>query len=107
MQGRIFAANLVRPGYQFSQARRIVQIPVADLILLRIEVLFAALTHREVFAQFEGGAVNSIVGTQSGGQQQANHEGGAAALLQKFSEDVWSIGPQIGTEILCLLYTSP
>ena len=73
-------------------------VPVADLVLLAVEVLFAAGLGGDVFAELEGGAVDAVAGGEGGGEDDALHEGGAAAVLERGVEDVRRVGPDVGGE---------
>ena len=56
--------------------------PHADLVLLAVEVLFAAWLGGQVFAELVGGAVDAVAGGERGGEDQALHEGWAASVLE-------------------------
>ena len=73
-------------------------VPVADLVLLAVEVLFAAGRMGTFSHEFERGAVDAVAGGQRGGEDDALHEGGAAAVLERGVEDVGRVGPDVGGE---------
>ena len=83
---------------RWLQAVGPLEIPVADFVLFRVEIFFAAVAHGAMLHQLEGGAVDAVVRAQRGGQQQADGEDGAAADLQKLGENVGRVGPLVGAE---------
>src|SRR5216684_4996796 len=93
LQGSILAANAVDACDEILQAPRTLQIPMLQLVLLGVEVLFAAGLPGGVVAKLERRAVYAVVRPHRGGKNQAHHESGAASGLQEFRENVGGIRP--------------
>src|SRR5258708_28870688 len=92
--------DLVNEGDQLAQAVRVVAIPGANLVFLRVEILLRPGFLRAAFAELEGGAVDAVVGAQRSGQEEPRGERGASTRLQVLREDVRGVGPQVGPEVL-------
>src|SRR5260370_28695946 len=93
MQGGTLSADPVAARNQVLQALRTTHVPLFQLVLLRIQILFAPLLQWRVFAKLEGGTVDSIVCTESGGKNEADHESRTASHLQELGKYVGRIGP--------------
>ena len=98
LEGGVVAADVVDLGDEWREAVAGGAVPVADLVFFAVEVLFAAGFDGEVFAEFEGGAVDAVVGAEGCGEDEALHEGGAASVLECGVEDVGRVGPEVGAE---------
>src|SRR5207248_922698 len=83
---------------EILQTVRRIEIPVPDLVLLRIEVLFATLFARPVFDKLECRPIDPVTGAERRGQQVPYHERRAPPDLEKFRQDIGSIRPQIRAE---------
>src|ERR1700754_595146 len=81
VEGRIAAPDLVDLGDERSEAVAGGTIPMADLIFFTVEILFAAELDGEIFAEFEGRAVDAVDRAQRCGEDETLHEGWAATGL--------------------------
>ena len=95
LKRRLRAADLVESGEQRGDRVRVVEVPRAELVLLRVEVLLGARPDGAVFEQLEGRTVDAPVGRQRGGQDRAAHEHRSAAVLELVGEDVGRVGPGV------------
>ena len=98
LQGRVAVADLVEQRAGGAPASGVVEVPVAQLVLLGVQVLLAALAHRGVLDQLERRAVDAPVGGQRGRQHRPADEHRAAAVLELLGEDVGRVGPGVGPE---------
>jgi hypothetical protein len=48
--------------------------------------------------ELERRPIDAVTRSQGRGQHQADHEAGAAAVLQVFGQDVRGVGPEVGAE---------
>ena len=78
----LLAPDRVDARDEVAQAVRPLEVPVADLVLLRVEIFLAARLARLVLQQLEGRAVDAVAGRQRRGQHQPHHERRPAAELQ-------------------------
>ena len=74
LQSRILVANFVHARNQVAQAVGPVEVPVSDLVLLGVQVFFAAVLDGPIFLQLKRRAVDSVVGAERRRQQQADHK---------------------------------
>src|SRR3954451_18207386 len=88
-------ADPVYKRNQLTKAVLLLQIPYADLILLRIEILLTARPRRSPFDQFERRPVNAVIRRQSGGKQKPEQETRPAGSLKKFRQNIRRIRPVI------------
>src|SRR5688500_4197984 len=93
-------SNLFETFYQRREAVRTLEVPVLDLVLLRIEVLLAARLARRALLQLVRRAIDAVVRRQRRGQHRAHDERRPAAVLQRLVQDVGGVGPAVGPEIL-------
>src|ERR1700733_8551281 len=92
----VVASNLIDLGDQRSEAVAGRAVPMANLVLFAVEILFTSLLRRSVFAKLEGWAIDTVVWAQGSGKDQALHKGRAPAGLKRGVEDVGGVGPEIG-----------
>ena len=100
LESRVGAPDLVDASDEILQAARRIEVPAPELVLLRIQVLFACRLARRIHAQLECRAVDSIICAQGCRQSQTDHKGGAASGLQKLMKDVRRVRPKIRAKIL-------
>src|SRR6266702_2428374 len=74
------------------------RITVADLVLLAVQGLLAAGLGGKIFAKLVSGAVDAVIRGQRGGEDDALHESGAAARLERGVKDVGGVGPDVRRE---------
>ncbi len=99
LQDDVFSADLVDLGDVVLEVVRLVQIPAADLVFLRVHVFFAADLYRQAVTELECGSVDAVAAGQGGGQDQPDLECGVSAHLQVVVEDVGGVGPEVGPEV--------
>ena len=95
LQGRVLAADPVDLADQRSEGVRALQVPAADLVLLRVQVLLAAGLARDVLAQLERRAVDPVDAASvaamtsaprtSAGRRSAASRGGCPACSARSS----------------------
>src|SRR5262245_22010308 len=100
LEGWVLAPDAIHPCNKLLQALTLLQVPRADLVLFRIEVFLTAFGARTMLAEFEGGAIDAIEGTECGGQHQACEKGRSATVLQILRENIRRVRPQVRAEIL-------
>src|SRR5215472_2104999 len=100
LERRVLAAEAVDLGDQRPQAARPLQVPVPDLILLRVQVVLATRRQRRHLRQFEGRSIDAVARAQRRRQHEAQCTRGATTCLQGVSQDVRGIRPEVGPEIL-------
>src|SRR5471030_246061 len=76
LQGRIFTTDAVHRRNQIAQTFGLIYIPVPELVLFRIQILFVSRMHWTRLKQLERRAVNSIVRAKRRRKQKADHERG-------------------------------
>ena len=77
----MLAAYPVHSRDQVVQAVWTIEIPVAELVLLRIEVFLAARLARLVLEQFERRTIDAVVSAERRGEHETRHESGPASEL--------------------------
>src|SRR5581483_3812269 len=97
LQRRVLATDTIHTADEFLETRGTIPVPGAQLVLLRVEIFFAALLTGAILHELVRGAVNAITRPQRSGQHQPRHESRPAAELQIFGQDVGWVGPEIGT----------
>src|SRR3569833_1760586 len=99
LERTVFAADAIDTRDEVPEAVGSRDVPVTQLIFFRAEILFAARLAWAVLGELEGGAVDAVARAERRGEHEAYGEGGAAAELYIFGEDVRRVGPEIGTKI--------
>ena len=74
------------------------EVPLSDLVLLRLEILLGAGPDRFVLLQFERGTVDPVARAEGRSEDEPSHERGLSTVLQILVEDVRRVGPQVRTE---------
>ena len=100
LQRRVGPTDAIDPTDDGGQATAPFEVPVPEGVLLGAKVLLGPGMTGKVFLQFEGGAVDAVAGSEGGGQHQADGEDRRAPALQLLGEDVRSIGPEVGPEVV-------
>src|SRR5262245_25426085 len=98
LESRILTTDAIYVADKLPQTVRSFKIPLPDLILLRMQILFASRFTRNVLTEFESRAVNPITGSQRRRQDEPGHECRASSMLQLFRQDVRRIGPEVGSK---------
>ena len=99
-EGGLLAADLVEAGEERRQAAWLLEVPLADLVLLGVEVLLGARSHRRVLAELERRPVDAPRRRQRRRQCGPAGEHRAAAGLQLLGEDVGRVRPGVGPEVV-------
>ena len=68
LKARVFSADPVHHADELPQAVRASDLPVTDLVLFRVQVLFLSGYQRTVLAELVGGPVDPVAGSQRRGQ---------------------------------------
>ncbi len=89
------APDLIDLRDERSETRACVAVPVTNLVLLAVEILFTTGFGGKIFAQFIGRAVDAVVRAKCCRKDQALHEGRAAAVLKGGMQDVGRVWPEI------------
>ena len=92
-------ANAIDAGNLVFEMTLFIPIPLLELIFLAVIILFFAREGLEVH-QLIGGAVDAHIGGQGRSEDIAPEIGGAAVDLKICMENVRSIGPEVGPEIV-------
>src|SRR5215472_6317248 len=100
LQRRVLAAEAVDLGDQRPQAARPLQVPVPDLILLRVQVLLAPGGQRRHLRQFEGRPIDAVARAQRRGEHEAQRARSATTGLQRVRQYVLGIRPEVRPEVL-------
>ena len=100
LQRGVLLPDAVHAADEVRQALRPLELPVADLILLRVEVLLAALFQWLALLEFEGGPVDPVAGPERGCKHEPLHERRPPARLKLLGQDVRRVRPQVRTEEL-------
>ncbi len=96
----MLAPDPVHPADERRQAVRPGQVPVPELVLLRIEVLLAPGRDRRVLAELERRPVDPVRRGEGGRQHEAQLERRMAAVLQELVQDVRRVRPHVRAEVL-------
>src|SRR2546428_13865195 len=88
LEGWIFLPEPIHPRNEIFQAMTLLQVPRADLVLFRIEIFLTAFGARALLAEFEGWAIDAIVGTELGSDHQAYEKGRSRTVVQILRDDV-------------------
>src|SRR6185503_3826400 len=100
LQRRMVAADAVQARDEVLEARRLVPIPRAHLVFLRVQVLFRAALARAIVHELERRSIDAIARSERRREDEPCDEGGPAAELQILGEDVRGIGPEARAEEL-------
>ena len=100
LEGRVLAADPVDLADQRSERVGPLQVPAADLVLLRVQVLLAAGLARDVLEQLERRAVDPVRRAQRRRHDVARLEHRPAAGLERLVEDVRRVRPDVRAEEL-------
>ncbi|CAM5729441.1 hypothetical protein SHIRM173S_05678 [Streptomyces hirsutus] len=102
LQRRVLPADGVEAGDEGGDGAAVPLggVPVAggELVLLGVQVLLGALPQGGVLAEFVA-AVEAPGGGEGGGQDGADLEGGASAVLEVGVQDVGGVGEQVGPHV--------
>src|SRR5215467_3093256 len=98
LESRILSTDAIYVADKFPQTVRSFKIPLPDLILLRMQILFASRFTRNVLTEFESRTVNPITGSQRRRQDEPGHECRASSMLQLLRQNVRRIGPEVGSK---------
>ena len=98
LQRRMLMPDLVHPADQFGQTVTAIEIARFDLILLRVEILFAPWFDRHVLGELES-AVDAVARAERGGQNQTHLKRWTTTVLQVLMQDIRRIREQIGAEV--------
>ena len=82
LEGWILAPDPIHPRNKLLQALTLLEVPIAALVLFRIEIFLTAFKTRTMLAEFEGWTIDAIGGAECGGQHQAYEKGWSATVLQ-------------------------
>src|SRR5690606_39891403 len=82
LQRRILAPNTIDARDEAGKAMRSVEIPPAELILLRVEVLLTARLSRPVLDELECRPVDAVARRERRGEHEPAHEGRTPAVLE-------------------------
>ena len=83
-----------------GQARRTVEVPGADLVLLGAQVLLGSRRPREVFLQLEGRPVDAVARRQAWRRARgATRKAARPPVLELLGEDVGRVRPQVRPEV--------
>jgi hypothetical protein len=97
-QGGVLLPDPVHPADERREALDRVEVPVADLVLLRVQVLLVPGSRRAVLRELEDGPVDAVVRGERRGQHEPGEERGAPAGLELTGKDVGGVRPQVGPE---------
>src|SRR5262245_9269483 len=96
---RVFAADAVQQRDQRLEAPGGVQVPMANLVLLRVPVILRA-RERVADAELEGRTVDPVAAHQRGGEDQPDLERRAAARLEVLVQDVGRVREEVRSHVL-------
>src|SRR5215813_468344 len=100
LEGWILPPAPIHPRDKLLQAMTLLQVPIADLVLFRIEIFLTAFGTRAILAEFKGWTIDAIGGAKRGSQHHAYEKGWAATVLQILRENIRRVRPQVWVEIL-------
>ena len=100
LERRIRVPDRVHARDQIAQALGAIEVPRPDLILLRVEILFAAGFARRILEELECRPVDPVIRAQRRGEQEPRTERGSAVVLQVLRQDVGRVRPHVGPEIV-------
>ncbi len=75
------------------------EVPVLDLVLLRVEVLLVVRRRRHVLVQLVA-AVDAVGRGQGGGQDETQGKGRRRPVAQRAGQDVRGVGPEVRTHVV-------
>jgi len=91
----VFPPDAVEPGEEWPEAPGVVEVPPANLVFLRVEILLASCLPRLVLGQLERRPVDPVARSERTGQDRADHECRPPPELEVLGEDVRRVGPEV------------
>src|ERR1700704_1464538 len=99
VQGRVFNPDFVDQCDQLAQAVRAVVVPLANLILLGVQVFLRTGIASACLAELERRPVDAVARAGGGSENEARHKRRAPAALQVLGQDVGGVGPKVWPEV--------